>query len=180
MEQLPSSGCHYFGPLTGQVISAANEACRLAFLNHSVRLVEPMYSCALEVEEDQLGLVYACLGRRRAQILRDEMREGSNIFEVEALLPVAESFGFADELLSQARGAASIPSLVFSGWRILPEDPFFVPETEEELEEFGTNYRYLKNKAAELIQAVRRRKGLWINEKLVETAEKQRTLAKKK
>ena len=175
-----ASSAHYFGPLTGQVVSAMSDACRKAFMNHSVRLVEPVYSGFVEVVEDQLGLVFGCLARRRAQIISDNMREGSNVFEIEVILPVAESFGFADELLTQARGAASVPSLIFSGWKILPDDPFFIPETEEELEEFGSNYRYLKNTAADLIQMVRKRKGLSTNEKLVESGEKQRNLARKK
>lgn len=171
---------HYYGPFSGQVISVVKEGCAQVFLLHSVRLVEPMYMCYLEVSQEGLGAVYVVLGKRRAVIRREEMREGSDVWTIEALLPVAESFGFADELLTWARGAVSIPSLVFSQWSVLPEDPFFVPQTEEELEEFGTNYKYLKNKAGELIMATRRRKGLKIEEKLVESGEKQRTLAKKK
>lgn len=171
---------HYFGPLTGQVISAVKECCRQAFMKHSVRLVEPMYICYLEVSESALRPVYSVLAKRRASIRREEMREGSDVFEIEALLPVIESFGFADELLSWARGAVSIPSLVFSQWSELQEDPFFVPTTDEELEEFGSNYKYLKNRASELIITVRRRKGLRIEEQIVDSGDKQRTLAKKK
>ncbi|KAH1230156.1 Elongation factor-like GTPase 1 [Glycine max] len=69
------------------------------------------------------------------------MQEGSPFFTVHAYLPVSESFGFADELR-------------------IPEDPFFVPKTEEEVEEFGDGSSVLPNTARKLINAVGRRKGL--------------------
>lgn len=55
-------------------------------------------------------------------------------------------------------------------------DPFFVPTTEEELEEFGTEAGGPANLARRLIDAVRRRKGLPVEEKVVAKATKQRTL----
>lgn len=51
--------------------------------------------------------MYAVLGRRRADIVREEMREGSGAFTVHAHMPVAESFGFAEELRKKTSGAAS-------------------------------------------------------------------------
>ena len=64
------------------------------------------------------------------------MQEGSPLFTVHAFVPVAESFGFADELRRWTAGASSA-LLVLSHWEALAEDPFFVPKTEEEIEEFG-------------------------------------------
>lgn len=55
-------------------------------------------------------------------------------------------------------------------------DPFFVPTTEEELEEYGTEAGGPANLARRLIDAVRRRKGLPVEEKVVAKATKQRTL----
>jgi len=55
-------------------------------------------------------------------------------------------------------------------------DPFFVPTTEEELEEFGTEAGGPANLARRMIDAVRRRKGLPVEEKVVAKATKQRTL----
>lgn len=60
-------------------------------------------------------------------------------------------------------------------------DPFFVPVTEEEREEFGEEGQGVgaPNLARRLIDAVRRRKGLPVEEKVVEAATKQRTRARK-
>lgn len=46
-----------------------------------------------------LGKVYAVVARRRGRIVSEEMKEGSIFFTVQALLPVVESFGFADGML---------------------------------------------------------------------------------
>ena len=43
-----------------------------------------------------LGKVYGVVARRRGRIIAEEMREGQTFFTVSALLPVVESFGFAD------------------------------------------------------------------------------------
>lgn len=45
------------------------------------------------------------------------MKEGTDIFTVKALLPVAESFGFGDEIRKRTSGLAS-PQLVFSHWEV--------------------------------------------------------------
>jgi translation elongation factor EF-G len=57
----------------------------------------------------------------------------------------------------------------------LQVDPFFVPTTEEEREEWGEE-ALGANLAKKLIDAVRRRKGLAVEEKVVKVATKQRTL----
>ena len=45
---------------------------------------------------DVLGKVYGVVAKRRGHIVAEEMKEGTSFFTVSALLPVAESFGFAD------------------------------------------------------------------------------------
>ncbi|CAN0446079.1 unnamed protein product, partial [Hapterophycus canaliculatus] len=40
------------------------------------------------------------------------------LFLLTALLPVAESFGFADELLKKTSGAGTTPQLAFSHWEV--------------------------------------------------------------
>ena len=85
------------------------------------------------------------------------------------------SFHIASELLKSTSGAAQ-PQLVFHGFEILDEDPFWVPQTEEELEDFGTlgdRERWSKV----LVDGVRRRKGLAVKgERVVKEGEKQKTL----
>ncbi|XP_078441781.1 ribosomal protein S5/Elongation factor G/III/V family protein [Wolffia australiana] len=164
--------------LHGQTMAAVKEACRAAVLKAGARLVEAMYFCELSTTMEYLGPMYAVLSRRRARVLSEEMQEGSPRFTVQAYVPVAESFGFADELRRWTSGAASA-LLVLSHWEALKEDPFFAPKTEEEVEEFGDGASVPPNAARKLVDAVRRRKGLPVEEKVVRHATKQRTLARK-
>ncbi|KAJ6792989.1 elongation factor-like GTPase 1 isoform X2 [Iris pallida] len=167
-----------YAVFSGQVMTAVKEACRSAVLQSKPRLVEGMYFCELNTPTEYLGSMYAVLARRRARVLKEEMQEGSPLFTVHAYVPVAESFGFADELRRWTSGASSA-LLVLSHWEALPEDPFFVPKTEEEIEEFGDGSSVLPNMARKLMNSVRRRKGLLVEEKVVQHATKQRTLARK-
>ena len=52
-----------------------------------------------------------------------------------------------------------------------------MPHTEEELEELGT-FAERENVARRYMNTIRRRKGLFVDEKVVQNAEKQRTLKK--
>jgi len=165
------------GPFAGQLIAAVREACRGALNSTSPRLVEALYLCEATTTAETLGSTYAVLGRRRAQVLREEMLE-SGLFSVHALLPIASSFKFADELRRSTSGAASA-QLVMSHWQRLETDPFFVPTTFEEREEHGEGGETGPNIAKQLIDAVRRRRGLYVKERVVEKATKQRTLARK-
>ncbi|XP_021865498.1 uncharacterized protein [Spinacia oleracea] len=167
-----------YGMFTGQVMTAVKEACRAAVLQKKPRLVEAMYFCELNTPVDYLGPMYGVLSRRRARVVKEEMQESSPLFTVHAYLPVSESFGFADELRKWTSGSSSA-LLVLSHWEQLMEDPFFVPKTEEEIEEFGDGSSVLHNTPRKLIDAVRRRKGLPVEEKVVQHATKQRTLARK-
>ncbi|KAH6939067.1 hypothetical protein HPB50_015709 [Hyalomma asiaticum] len=59
--------------------------------------------------------MYAVLGRRHGRVLGGDLREGSQMFEVTAVLPVVESMQFANEIRKQTSGLAN-PQLVFSHW----------------------------------------------------------------
>ena len=169
-----------FGPFNGQVSAAVKHAIRKSILENKPRLVEAYFLCEVATSSEGLAAVYAVLGRRRAKILQEELREGSGLFVILAHLPVEASFGFADELRRRSSGNASA-SLMLSHWEKLPMDPFFQPHTEEEREEFGEEGQGFgaPNLSKRLIDAVRRRKGLQVEEKVVESATKQRTRAKK-
>ncbi|KAF9624412.1 hypothetical protein IFM89_011337 [Coptis chinensis] len=132
-----------------------------------------MYFCELNTTIEYLVAMYIVLARRQARVLKEEMQEGSSLFTVYAYVPVAENFGFANERRRWTSGACST-LLVFSHWETLEEDPFFVPKTEEEIEEFGDGSSVLPNTARKLIDAVRRRKGLPVEEKVVQHGIKRR------
>jgi len=71
-------------------------------------------------------------------------------------------------------GFASILTLDIS-YELLDQDPFWVPTTEEELEDLGEKGDRA-NIAKGYMDGVRERKGLFVDRKIVEFAEKQRTL----
>lgn len=167
-----------YGPVSGQLIAATKEACRHAFQAQPQRLMAAMYTCEIMATAEVLGRVYGVLGKREGRVLHEEMKEGTDMFIIKAMLPVAESFGFADEIRKRTSGLAS-PQLVFSHWEIISSDPYWVPTTEEEYLHFGEKADSA-NQALKYMNAVRRRKGLYVEEKIVEHAEKQRTLSKNK
>ncbi|XP_068457676.1 elongation factor-like GTPase 1 [Clinocottus analis] len=167
-----------YGPVSGQLIAAVKDACRHAFQAQPQRLMAAMYTCEIMATADVLGRVYGVLGKREGRVLHEEMKEGTDMFLIKAVLPVAESFGFADEFRKRTSGLAS-PQLVFSHWEVISSDPYWVPTTEEEYLHFGEKADSA-NQSLKYMNAVRRRKGLYVEEKIVEHAEKQRTLSKNK
>ncbi|XP_066503596.1 elongation factor-like GTPase 1 [Hoplias malabaricus] len=167
-----------YGPFSGQLIAAVKESCRYAFQAKPQRLMAAMYTCEIMATAEVLGRVYAVLSKREGRVLNEEMKEGTDMFIIRAVLPVAESFGFADEMRKRTSGLAS-PQLVFSHWEVISSDPFWVPTTEEEYLHFGEKADSA-NQALKYMNAVRKRKGLYVEEKIVEHAEKQRTLSKNK
>lgn len=54
------------------------------------------HSIVINFSADVLGKVYGVVAKRRGRIVGEEMKEGTTYFTVSALLPVVESFGFAD------------------------------------------------------------------------------------
>ncbi|KAI8342188.1 hypothetical protein EDC96DRAFT_522340 [Choanephora cucurbitarum] len=160
----------------GQVIAAAKEAYRQGFLDWSPRLLLAMYTCDIQANAEVLGRVYGVISKRKGKIISEDLKDGTSFWQIKALLPVIESFGFSDEIRKRTSGAAS-PQLVFSGFDLLDEDPFWVPTTEEELEDLGEKADK-ENLARKYMDTVRKRKGMFVEKKLVEHAEKQRTLKK--
>ncbi|KAG6039853.1 hypothetical protein E4U41_001963 [Claviceps citrina] len=161
--------------LTSEIIKTLQASLRAAFLDWSPRLMLAMYSVEIQAATEVLGRVYDVLTRRRGRVVAETMKEGTPFFTIQAVLPVAESFGFADEMRKRTSGAAQ-PQLVFAGFEILDEDPFWVPFTEDDLEDLG-ELADRENVAKRYMDGVRRKKGLLVEGRNVATkAEKQRTL----
>ncbi|MCL7033800.1 hypothetical protein MKW94_018411 [Papaver nudicaule] len=137
---------------------------RLGFVDEKTSVEDKAFENSVE----HLGSMYAVLSKRRARVLKEEMHEGSSLFTVHAYVPVTESFGLHRSFEKRHLELQE-----------LSEVPFFVPKTEEEIEEFGDGTSVLPNTARKLIDAVRRRKGLPVEGKVVQHATKQRTLARK-
>ena len=145
------------GVLAGQLVASMTDACRTALLNCGTRLLEPIYACELQATTESLGKMYTVLRRRRAEVVSEDVIEGTPFYAVRAELPVVESFGFASELRKETSGAAQ-PQLVFSHYSSLPQDPLFVPEGEEDIEALDDGTLPSINIARRLVDNVRRRK----------------------
>ncbi|SPJ73041.1 probable translation elongation factor eEF4 [Fusarium torulosum] len=163
------------GRLTGEIIRTFQSSLRAGFMDWSPRLMLAMYSVEIQASTEVLGRVYDVLTRRRGRVNAELMKEGTPFFTIQALVPVAESFGFADEMRKRTSGAAQ-PQLIFAGFEILDEDPFWVPFTEDDLEDLG-ELADKENVAKRYMDGVRRKKGLLVEGRNVATdAEKQKTL----
>ena len=113
---VPLKGPATYGPFSGQLISAMKEGCRRAYLAQPARLMSAMYTSNILATAEVLGKVYSVLGRRNGRVLSEDLI-GSSIFSIQALLPVAESFGFAEEMRKRTSGFAN-PQLIFSHWEV--------------------------------------------------------------
>ncbi|KAH6893474.1 P-loop containing nucleoside triphosphate hydrolase protein [Thelonectria olida] len=174
-EDEAASAREKLGRLTGEIIKTFQSALRAGFLDWSSRLMLAMYTVEIQASTEVLGRVYDVLTRRRGRVVAETMKEGTPFFTIQALLPVAESFGFADEMRKRTSGAAQ-PQLIFAGFEILDEDPFWVPFTEDDLEDLG-ELADKENVAKRYMDGVRRKKGLLVEGRNVATdAEKQKTL----
>eukprot|EP01059_Diplonema_ambulator_P036191 TRINITY_DN8938_c0_g1_i2.p1 TRINITY_DN8938_c0_g1~~TRINITY_DN8938_c0_g1_i2.p1 ORF type:complete len:952 (+),score=345.92 TRINITY_DN8938_c0_g1_i2:52-2907(+) len=161
-----------YGPLSGQVMSAVFTGCRNAFSAEGKRLVEPVYECTIQASNFCHGKVYEVLKKRRAEIVDNIPQEGTDAFTVISYLPITESFGLADELRIKTSGHAT-PGLVFSHWSVIDADPFFSRKTEDEIEDLDENdVAIISNVPRTLINKVRKRKGLHVEEQAVAKAEK--------
>ena len=157
-----------------ELIPAFTNAFRPGFLAWSPRIMLAMYTCDIQAYTEVLGKVHDTISLRRGRTISEEQEEGTPFWTIKAVIPVAESFGFADEVRKRTSGAAS-PQLVFCGFEVLEEDPYWVPRTEEELEDLGEKGER-ENVALRYVEGVRTRKGMAVRKKLVVGAEKQKTL----
>lgn len=162
-----------FTRLTSEVIKTMREAIHSAFLEWSPRIWLAVYRCEIQASTEVLGRVYPVLTRRHAHILSETLQEASNVYTITSLLPLHESFGFSDEIRKRTSGGASA-QMVFHGFEILDEDPFWVPATEEEIEDLGDTADR-ENRAKAIVDKIRDRKGLLVLGRKLD-AEKERNM----
>jgi ribosome assembly protein 1 len=165
----------------GMVVAALRSGIRCALLSRPARIVEGHLKLTLHSSLAGLGPLHAVLSKRRGRVVTDSMVDGTDLIQVTATIPQAESFGLAPELLKKSSGEVTAPELVFSHWEVLEEDPFWIPTTEDEREDHGDLTTASDSVALKYIRLVRSRKGLLVDSsKIVVAAEKQRTLSRKK
>jgi len=108
----------------GQIIPTARRVFYAAQLTAQPTLLEPVYLVDITTPETEMGHIYGVLNKRRGNVVGEENRPGTPLYNVRAYLPVSESFGFTGALRS-ATGGQAFPQCVFDHWALLtgvPED----------------------------------------------------------
>ncbi|OHT11983.1 Elongation factor Tu GTP binding domain containing protein [Tritrichomonas foetus] len=163
----------------GEAIGCTKEAFRAAFQEATPRILEPMYRCEVQSDFTVIGKTYEVLQAHRCKIVEEKQKEGINSTFISCFLPVIESFGFPNDLGSKTSGKA-YPQLVFSHFELVTDDPFWKPQTEEELEYYSKNGKELRpNIAKKIIEYVRKRKGIWF-ENIEQKNDRRATMGKSK
>lgn len=106
----------------GQIMPCAKKVFYAIQIASCPRLMEPMYIVDIVVPQQALAGVYATLNSRRGVVEKMEQRIGTPLTQVQAFLPVLESFGFT-QLLRQKTGGQAFPQMKFSHWQVMSGDP---------------------------------------------------------
>jgi len=160
-----------------QLISVVKDGLYRSFKLRNQRLMKGMFVCTVQANGDVLGNVYAVLKSREADVTKEEMKGGTNLFLITAEMPMYNCFGFIDAIRTKTSGLA-FAHLQFSHWQTIPFDPEWEPTTEEEISHFGAKADF-ENPAMKHMKEVLKRKGRLI-EKTVEDGTKQRTIGRNK
>jgi len=128
----------------GQLMPACRKVFSACHLSAQPRLCEPLYLVDITVPSSELSGVYNTLNVRRGTVVNLEQRVGTPLTQVQANLPVAESFGFV-QLMRKNTGGQAFPQMRFSHWQNLSSSP---------LKEDPPSSAY------EIMMKVRERKGM--------------------
>lgn len=128
----------------GQLMPCCRKVFSATTLVSEPRLCEPLYLVDITVPQLALSGVYNTLNTRRGTVEKMEPRIGTPLTQIQAFLPVAESFGFT-ALLRKNTGGQAFPQMRFSHWQNVTGNP---------LKEGSSGY--------EIMMAIRQRKGMKI------------------
>lgn len=126
----------------GQIMPTCRRVLYAACLSAQPRLQEPVFLVDITCPQDAVGGIYGTLNSRRGHVFSEEQRPGTPLVQIQAYLPVAESFGFTTALRAATSGQA-FPQCVFDHWALVSGDPL----------EKGS-------KIEELVRVIRKRKNL--------------------
>jgi len=126
----------------GQIMPATRRCVFACEMTASPSLQEPIFLVDITAPVDAQGGIYNCMNQRRGIIFHEEQRAGTNLMQMRAHLPVAESFGFTGAL-RQATSGQAFPQCSFSHWESMQ----------------GGDPLSAGSKLNELCLAIRKRKG---------------------
>jgi len=126
----------------GQIIPTARRVFYASELTASPAFQEPVFLVEIQTPDDAVGPIYQTLTQRRGIVIGEEPVQGTPLVQMKAYLPVGESFGFTQALRAATSGRA-FPQCVFDHW-----------------EEMSGNPLEVGSKANDIVEAIRKRKGL--------------------
>jgi len=126
----------------GQIIPTARRVYYACELTAAPKFQEPIFLVEIQTPDDVVGGIYQTLTQRRGIVIGEEPVVGTPLVNMKAYLPVGESFGFTQTLRAATSGRA-FPQCVFDHWEEMSGDPL----------EVGS-------KANDLVESIRKRKGL--------------------
>ena len=129
----------------GQIIPMGHRVFYASQYTATPRLQEPFYKISITTPSTTLGGVYSFVAHRRGTVVNEEPITGTPLTLITAYLPVADSFGFIEDLRGATSGQA-FAQCVFDHWEIIKQDPFD-PNA----------------KVAAIVAKIRKRKGLPID-----------------
>jgi elongation factor 2 len=130
----------------GQIMPTCRRVLYAACLTAQPRLQEPVFLVDITCPQDAVGGIYGTLNSRRGHVFSEEQRAGTPLVQIQAYLPVAESFGFTTALRASTSGQA-FPQCVFDHWALVSGDPL---EKGSKTEEIVRNIRKRKNLKEEI------------------------------
>jgi len=125
----------------GQIMPTARRCMYACCLTAQPSLMEPVFLVNITCPEQALGGIYSCLNKKRGHVFAEDQRPGTPIYNLNAYLPVLESFGFVADLRAATSGQA-FPQCVFDHWALMNGDALNPDD-----------------KLGELVQSIRKRKG---------------------
>jgi elongation factor 2 len=126
----------------GQIVPTARRCMYACELTAAPAFQEPIFLVEIQTPDDAVGPIYQTLTQRRGIVIGEEPIMGTPLVQMKAYLPVGESFGFTQDLRAATSGRA-FPQCVFDHWEQMSGNPL----------EAGT-------KANDIVEAIRKRKGL--------------------
>jgi len=125
----------------GQIMPTARRCMYACSLTAVPSLLEPVFLVNITAPEGALGGIYSCLNKKRGHVFAEDNRPGTPIYNLNAYLPVLESFGFVADLRAATSGQA-FPQCVFDHWAPMNGDALDPDD-----------------KLGQLVQSIRKRKN---------------------
>ncbi|KAJ2508240.1 translation elongation factor 2 [Coemansia sp. RSA 2052] len=94
-------------------------------------LQEPVYLAEVQSTMDKASSVHALIRSRRGKVTEESQKPGTSLCIIKALLPVAESFGIAENLSNGTSGLATIRIVALDHWETMTSNAIVAGEVRD-------------------------------------------------